>query len=101
MSDILERLLGVEKDASVLVASAETEAGRRRAAAQADAQVRHGEALKTAATEAAARVAAERERIAAERDEKNRAFRESLSSRPRDREALRRVVMDFVDKGLR
>jgi hypothetical protein len=101
MSDILEKLLGVEKDASVLVAGAEGEAGRRRAAAQAEAQARHAEALKAAAAEAAARVAAERTRLAAERDQKNRAFRDGLASRPRDREALRRVVMDFVEKGFR
>jgi hypothetical protein len=101
MSDILEKLLGVEKDASVLVADAEAEAGRRKAAAQVESQKRYTEALKEKAVEAEARVAAERGKIAAEREEKNHAHRESLASRARDREALRRVVIDFVEKGLR
>jgi hypothetical protein len=100
MSDILEKLLGVEKDASVLVSGAEGEAARRRAAALSEAQARHAEVLRRAAVDAAARVESEKARIAAERDAKNRAYSQELASRPRDREALRRVVVDFVDTGL-
>ena len=101
MSDILEKLLGVEKDASVLVASAEAEAGRRRATAQGQGQQRYSEILKGKATEVARRVTSEKEAVAAEREQKNRAYRESLASRARNGEAFRRVVMDFVEKGLR
>jgi hypothetical protein len=100
MSDILEKLLGVEKDASVLVVHAETEAARRKAAVQAEAQKRTSDLLKEKALQSEARVAAERGRIAEERAEKNRAYGESLAARARNTEALRRVVAEFVEKGL-
>ena len=100
MSDILEKLLGVEKDAAVLVAEAEAEAGRRKAAARVEAEERCAEALRRKAAELEKRIAAERERIAAERDEKNRSYRESIAAHPLDRAAFARVVMDFIEKGV-
>jgi vacuolar-type H+-ATPase subunit H len=101
MSDILEKLLGVEKDASVLVTEAEAEANRRKAAARAEAQKLYAEALKEQAARSAQRVAVERERVAAERDEKNRAYRQSIAARPLDSSALRRAVTEFIEKGSR
>lgn len=100
MSDILDKLLGVEKDASVLVAHAETEAARRKASAQAEAQKRSSDLIREKALQSEARVAAEQAKIAEERAEKNRAYGESLAARPRNTEALRRVVAEFVEKGL-
>jgi vacuolar-type H+-ATPase subunit H len=101
MSDILEKLLGVEKDALVLVTDAEAEANRRKAAARADAQKIYSEALKGQATRPEQRVAAEKARIAAERDEKNSAYRESIAARRLDTSALRRAVTEFIEKGSR
>ena len=101
MSDILEKLLGVEKDASVLVTEAEAEANRRKAAARAEAQKLYAEALKEQAARSAQRVAVEKKRIAAERDEKNGAYRQSIDARPLDSSALRRAVTEFIEKGSR
>jgi F0F1-type ATP synthase membrane subunit b/b' len=100
MSDVLERLLAVEKDAAALVAQAEAEAARRRAAAQARSADRAAEAVKAEAVRAAERIAAAKEEIAAERERRSRAHGQSLAARPRDTQALRRVVEEFVDKGL-
>jgi vacuolar-type H+-ATPase subunit H len=101
MSDILEKLLGVEKDAAVLVTDAEAEANRRKAAARAEAQKLSAEALKEQAVRSEQRVAAEKKLIAAERDEKNRAYRQSIAARPLDSSALRRAVTEFIEKGNR
>jgi vacuolar-type H+-ATPase subunit H len=101
MSDILEKLLGVEKDAAVLVTDAEAEANRRKAAARAEAQKLSAEALKEQAVRSEQQVAAEKKLIAAERDEKNRAYRQSIAARPLDSSALRRAVTEFIEKGNR
>jgi hypothetical protein len=100
MSDVLEKLLAVEKDAAALVAQAEAEAARRRAAAQARAGERAAEAVKTEAVRAAERIAAAREALAAEREQRSREHGLSLAARPRDTKALARVVEEFVDKVL-
>jgi vacuolar-type H+-ATPase subunit H len=101
MSDILEKLLGVEKDASVLVTDAEAEANRRKAAARAEAQRLYAEALKEQSARSEQRIAVEKKRIAAERDEKNGAYRQSIAARPLDSSALRRAVTEFIEKGSR
>lgn len=46
MSDMLEKLIGVEKSAAALLTEAEAEANRRRADARAEAQKKHVELLK-------------------------------------------------------
>ncbi len=101
MSDILEKLLGVEKDASVLVTEAEAEGNRRKAAARAEAQRLYAEALKEHAGRCEQRIAAEKQRVAAERDEKNRVYRQSIAARHLDASALRRAVTEFIEKGSR
>ncbi len=101
MSDILEKLLGVEKDASVLVTDAEAEASQRKTAARVEAQKLYAEALKEQAARSEQRIAAEKERIAAERGEKNRAYRQSIAARPLDSSALRQAVTEFIEKGSR
>ena len=51
MSDMLEKLLRVEKTASGLVAEAEAEAGRRTSQARIEVQKRHTELMKKKAAE--------------------------------------------------
>ncbi len=46
MSDMLEKLLGVEKTATALLAEAEAEAARRKADARMESQKKHAELLK-------------------------------------------------------
>ena len=99
MSDMLEKLLGVEKTAAGLVAEAEKEAGRRTAQARQDAQKRHTELLKTRAAENESALAAERARIDAERGARNQEDREKLSRLPRDTAGFRAVVIALIDKG--
>ena|SRR5271157_4572762 len=99
MSDMLEKLLGVEKTAAGLVAEAEKEAGRRTAQARLEAQKRHTELLKTRAAENESALAAERARIDAERRARNQEDREKLSRLPRDTAAFRAAVVALIDKG--
>jgi vacuolar-type H+-ATPase subunit H len=99
MSDMLEKLLGVEKRAAALVTEAEAEAHRRVAQARGDAQKASAETLKKKTAEAEAAVAAERTRIAAEREQQNKAYREKLEGHAVDRAAFSRAVSAFVDKG--
>ena len=65
--DILEQLLGLEKQAAALVTAADTVAGQRKAAARVEAQTAHSAELKKVAGEIAASVEAERSRLAGER----------------------------------
>jgi hypothetical protein len=98
MSDMLEKLLGVEKAAAGLVADAEAEAGRRTAQARLDAQKRHTETLKVKAAENEAALAAERTRLDAERETRNREQSGKLSLLPADRAAFRTAVIGLMEK---
>jgi len=99
MSDMLEKLLGVEKTAAGLVAEAEEEAGRRTTQARLEAQKRHTELLKTKAAENGAALAAERARLAAEREARNSEEREKLSRSRTDEAAFRAAVLAIIEKG--
>lgn len=99
MSDILDKLLSAEKRAAALVAEAETEAHDRIARARADMQKSHSELLTARAAEAEKAVGAERARIAAERAEKNAAYRRRLEGLPADSAALAREAASFIEKG--
>lgn len=99
MSDMLEKLLGVEKNAARLLTEAEAEANRRRADARAEAQKKHAELLKEKTLEGDAAVAAERQRIAAERQRLILAYKEKLAGIPADREAFSRAALAFIEKG--
>ncbi len=99
MSDVLEKLLGVEKTAAGLVAEAEKEAGRRTAQARQEAQKRHTELLKTRAAENESALAAERARIDEERRTRNREERERLSRFSQDTASFRAAVITLIDKG--
>jgi hypothetical protein len=96
MSDILEKMVSVEKEASALVAEAEAEAERRRS------QTRHeGESVLTAALAASAREGAElasseSKTLHAERDRRVAAYRASLSARPLDRDSFRRAALSLI-----
>jgi vacuolar-type H+-ATPase subunit H len=99
MSDMLEKLLDVEKRAAALLMEAEAEANRRKADARAEAQKKHAELLKGRTAEGDAAVAAEKERIAAERERLIQAYKEKLAGMPRDREAFSRAALAFIEKG--
>ena len=79
MSDLIDKLLGVEKSAAEIVAAAETEADARKARARAEGQKRHSELLKEKAAEAERAVDAQRESAAQERKQKNAAYRAELA----------------------
>jgi F0F1-type ATP synthase membrane subunit b/b' len=98
MSDILEKLLGVEKNASVLITEADAEANRRKTAARMDAQKNYTRLLAEKAAESDAKFAEARERLARERDEKNRKFAEGLLKHGVDIEAFRRAVIAGIGK---
>ncbi len=80
--DILEQLLGLEKQAAALVTAADAVAGQRRAAARVEAQTAQSDGLKKVAEEIAAAVEAERGRLAGERIARNAAYRAELAARP-------------------
>jgi hypothetical protein len=101
MSDMLEKLLSVEKRAAALVADAEAEVHRRTAQARAEVQHRHTELLTASAAAGEKAVAAERERIAAERARKNAGYREELERRAVDTAAFTRTVAELIEKGTR
>jgi vacuolar-type H+-ATPase subunit H len=99
MSDMLEKLLSVEKSAASLITEADAEARRRTSAARVDAQKRHAELLKSTAAEADRAVEASRKASAAERERKNGEYRQSLSRKTPDRGAFARAVLGFFEKG--
>ena len=99
MSDMLEKLLSVEKSAAALLAEAEAEANRRKTDARTEAQKKHAELLKEKTLEGDAAVAAEKERIAAERERLIGAYKEELAGTPRNLEAFSRAALAFIAKG--
>ncbi len=101
MSDILEKLLGVEKNAADLVSAAEAEATRRKTQARADAQKQHAALLKEKAESLSRTLAAEKDRLKAERAEKSRESRQKLLARPLDNKEFTRVALMCIEKGSR
>jgi hypothetical protein len=98
MSDMLEKLLGVEKKAAGIVSEAEGEAGRRTAQARMDSQKRHTELLKKQAAEGEAALGAEKARIESQREARNREEKEKLQRLTADQSAFRAAVISLVDK---
>ncbi len=99
MSDMLQRLLGVEKTAAGLVAEAEAQAARITAQVRVDSQKRHTEILKKKAADNDSALAAERARLEAEREARTREERDRLSRLPRDLAAFRAAALSFIEKG--
>jgi vacuolar-type H+-ATPase subunit H len=99
MSDMLEKLLGVEKSAAALISEADAEARRRTSAARVEAQKKHAELLKRKAADAEKAVDAARADSVAERERKNAEYRQSLSRKALDRDAFSRAVLGFFEKG--
>jgi len=99
MSDMLEKLLGVEKGAASLIAEAEAEAARKTAQARIDAQRESAATLKEKAAEMERSVDAEKASLASERAAKTAAYRESLAKRAPDEQAFRSSALGFIDKG--
>jgi vacuolar-type H+-ATPase subunit H len=98
MSDILEKLLGVEKSASVLITEAESEANRRKTTARLDAQKRYTQLLADKAAELDLRLEEARKRLAGERDEQIRSYSESLKKRKLDTETFHQAVITGIGK---
>jgi hypothetical protein len=99
MSDILEKLLGVEKKAASLVSDAEEEANRRTMQVRVECQRRHAEALKQKAAEVEKLIQAEQARLASERASTISAYRGELARRSPDTGAFARAARAFIGKG--
>ena len=99
MSDMLQKLLGVEKTAAAIVAEAEAEAGRLATEARQETQQRHVELLKAAASRSDQALADERARLASERESRIQAERERLEKLPLDAAAFRTAALSFIPKG--
>ena len=99
MSDMLQKLLGVEKTAASLVTEAEAEAGRLVAQARQETQRRHSDRLKARAVENEAALVAERARLEEERRSRTQAERDRLDRLPSDDAAFRAAAMSFIEKG--
>ncbi len=99
MSDMMQRLLGVEKTAANFVAEAEAEAARVTAQARLDSQKGHSEVLKKKAADNESALAAERKRLEAEREARTREERERLSKLPKDIAAFRKAALSFIERG--
>jgi len=99
MSDMLQRLLGVEKTAANIVAEAEAEAAKIAAQARLDSQKRHSELLRKKAADNESALGAERQRLEAEREARTREERERLSKLPRDTGAFRKAALAFIERG--
>jgi vacuolar-type H+-ATPase subunit H len=99
MSDMLDTILGLEKNAAALIAEAEADAAHRVALARGEAQRSVSEVLKKTAREGDAAVEAERARVTAERERLNGEYREKLSRQQLDPAAFGRAVIAFIEKG--
>lgn len=99
MSDMLQKLLGVEKTAASLVAEAEAEAGRLVSRARQEAQRHHADLLKARAEENDRTAAAEQATLDAERQKRARAEQERLEKLPLDGAAFRATAMSFIEMG--
>jgi vacuolar-type H+-ATPase subunit H len=99
MSDMLDKILTLEKNASAVIAEAEADAAHRVAQARGETQKSVSEALKKSAREGDAAVAAERTRVTHERETLNADYREKLARHPLDAAAFRQAVIAFIEKG--
>jgi vacuolar-type H+-ATPase subunit H len=81
MSDILEKLILVEKKATELVAEAEAEAARRKSAVRAEAGRAYAEAIRKKAGELDSLVEGRKAEFAREREGKNEKYLSDLASR--------------------
>jgi len=99
MSDMLQRLLGVEKTAAGLVSEAEAEAARLTSQARSESQKRHSDLLKKKAADNEAALSAERARLREEREARTRQERARLAHLPRNMEAFRAAALSFIEKG--
>ncbi len=97
MSDILDKLLGVEKNAAVLVTEAEAEANRRKTAARMDANSRYTARLAEKTAELDSALEGARKGLTREKEEKNRAYAESLRKHAVDPAAFRREFLSGIE----
>jgi F0F1-type ATP synthase membrane subunit b/b' len=98
MSDILDKLLGVEKNASNLTTEAEAEANKRKTRARVEAQKEYTEGLARKAREIDGRLEKTREDLKTERERKNLEYSEGLKKSPQDSGAFRRALVSFISE---
>jgi hypothetical protein len=96
MSDMLEKLLSVEKDATSLTESAVAEANHRKTRARIEGQKEYTRVLAEKAKDNEKRIERERDELSAARVEKNRMFMDELKKRRLTTEELRRAVFRFI-----
>jgi vacuolar-type H+-ATPase subunit H len=99
MSDMLDKILVLEKNASALIAEAEAEAAHRVAQARGETQRNVSEVLKKTAREGDSAVEAERALAVAEREKLNGEYRERLARHPLDAATFGKAVIAFMEKG--
>lgn len=97
MSDILEKLIGVEKKATELVAEAEAEAARRKGAARAEAGRLHADRVRDKAQELDRLLESLKREIAGERESENSRYIAELGARRLHLEEFRKVVKPLLD----
>ena len=96
---MLEKLIGVEKNAAAVIAEAEAEVGRMTAQARIDAQRESAELIKQRAAEASRAVEAEKKSLEEKRARAIEEYRRSLTGRSADKQAFRRTALSFIDQG--
>lgn len=92
MADILEKLIGVEKKATELVAEAEAEAGRRKSAARTEAGRIHSDRIRDKAKELDRMVEERKAELAREREGQNTRYLKELSARSLHRDEFAKVL---------
>ncbi len=96
MSDVLQKMLSVEKKAQAVVAEAEAEAEAVKAAARREAQKEYERLLGQKVQELDRAGAEERERSKKLRQEKNRVYGEELSRRRRSIEEFQKMLASLL-----
>jgi vacuolar-type H+-ATPase subunit H len=96
MSDILEKLIGVERKATELVAEAEAEAGRRKSAARTEAGKLHAERIRDQAAALDRLVEERRTELSRERGEQNERYLKELEARSLHRDEFDKVLKPLL-----
>jgi vacuolar-type H+-ATPase subunit H len=96
MSDILEKLIGVEKKATELVAEAEAEAGRRKGAARTEAGRVHSDRIRAKAKELDRMLEERKAETAREREQRNTVYLKELAAHKIHRERFQDVLSSLL-----
>lgn len=96
MSDILEKLIGVEKKATELVGEAEAEASRRKSAVRTEAGRTHAERVREKAQELDRAVEEKKLAFSREREEENSRYMAKLSARSLHHEEFEKILKPLL-----